>query len=311
MLFLVNVSAQYRALQLGVAFPTASDYSPAMPDMSSLKSTSKPSHESAVDGPPFELVNAAGNPDILILCDHASPAVPATYGTLGLPATEFHRHIAYDIGCAEVARALASHLNCPAILGRYSRLLVDLNRGPDDPTIVMKLSDGSVVPANANVDSFQDAAEFQFRIAHYHEPYHGAVDAQIKAALAQNHVPVIVSIHSFTPFWRGKARKWHAGVLWDQDPRLALPLLQALTDQEGLVVGNNEPYAGYLKGDTLYRHCTKRGLPHALLEIRQDLIDTEAGQVEWADRLARLLPDLIAADGVQKITHYGSRTDPA
>lgn len=281
-----------------------------MPDMSTPKSTSKAANDSAADGSPFELVNAHGTPDILILCDHASAALPVAYGTLGLPATEFHRHIAYDIGCAEVVRSLASHLNCPAILGRYSRLLVDLNRGPDDPTIVMKLSDGSVIPANSNVDCFGNAGEFRFRIAHYHEPYHNAVDAQIKSALAQDHVPVIVSIHSFTPSWRGRAREWHAGVLWDKDPRLALPLLRGLTEREGLTVGDNEPYGGFLKGDTLYRHCTKRGLPHALLEIRQDLIDTENGQVEWADRLARILPDLIAKDGVREITHYGSRTDP-
>lgn len=281
-----------------------------MPDMSSSKSTSNVPLDSAADGSPFELVNAQGNPDILILCDHASAALPSKYDTLGLPATEFHRHIAYDIGCAEVVRVLASHLNCPAILGRYSRLLVDLNRGPDDPTIVMKLSDGSVIPANADVDRFRDGEEFQTRIAHYHEPYHSAVDAQIKSALAQDHVPVVISIHSFTPFWRGKARQWHAGVLWDKDPRLAMPLLRALADQEELSVGDNEPYGGFLKGDTLYRHCTKIGLPHALLEIRQDLIDTEKGQAEWADRLARILPDLIAADGVREITHYGSRTDP-
>jgi len=132
-------------LKPGVAFPVWSDYSPAMPDMSSSKSTSKVPIDSAVDGSPFELVNAQGNPDILILCDHASAALPSKYDTLGLPATEFHRHIAYDIGCAEVVRALASHLTCPAILGRYSRLVVDLNRGQDDPTIVMKLSDGSEI----------------------------------------------------------------------------------------------------------------------------------------------------------------------
>ncbi len=281
-----------------------------MPDMSSHKSTSKFSSESAEDRSPFELVNPTGNPDILILCDHASAALPGGYDTLGLPATEFHRHIAYDIGCAEVVRALASHLNCPAILGRYSRLLVDLNRGSDDPTIVMKLSDGSVIPANADVDRFGDAEEFHSRIAHYHEPYHDAVDRQIKVALTKGRIPTIVSIHSFTPSWRGKARAWHAGVLWDKDPRLALPLLRVLSEDEGLMVGDNEPYGGFLKGDTLYRHCTKPGLPHALLEIRQDLIDTEKGQVEWAERLARILPGLIAADGVQKITHYGSRTDP-
>lgn len=267
------------------------------------------------DSTSFELVNPTGNSDLLILCDHASNAVPEKYGTLGLSATEFHRHIAYDIGCAEVTRALAAHFNCPAILGKYSRLLVDLNRGPDDPTIVMKLSDGSVIPANADVDRFSNVSEFEHRISHYHQPYHDAVDRQIKEALAKadqgkGQVPVILSIHSFTPSWRGQERRWHAGVLWDKDPRMALPLIEALGARDDLIVGDNEPYAGYLKGDTLYRHCTVRGLPHALLEIRQDLIDTEEGQLSWARRLADILPPLMEAPGVREIAYFGSRTDP-
>jgi predicted N-formylglutamate amidohydrolase len=263
------------------------------------------------DSSSFELVNPTGNSDLIILCDHASNAVPPEYGTLGLAATEFHRHIAYDIGTAEVARALSAHFDCPAVLGRYSRLLIDLNRGADDPTIVMKLSDGSVIPANAEVDGFVDREEFEHRISHYHQPYHDAVDQLIKQAMAKDGcVPVILSLHSFTPSWRGRERKWHAGVLWDKDPRLALPLIKTLSDMDNLIVGDNEPYGGYLKGDTLYTHCTLRGLPHALLEIRQDLIDTEEGQLSWARRLSGILPSLIEAEGVREISYYGSRTDP-
>ncbi len=263
------------------------------------------------DSSSYELVNPTGNSDLIILCDHASNAVPADYGTLGLPATEFHRHIAYDIGCAEVTRGLASHFNCQAILGGYSRLLVDLNRGPDDPTIVMKLSDGAVIPGNADVDGFTDVAEFEHRISHYHQPYHDAVDHLIKEALGRGgRVPVVLSIHSFTPSWRGHERRWHAGVLWDSDPRLSLPLIDALRAPDDLIVGDNEPYAGYLKGDTLYRHCTQRGLPHALLEIRQDLIDTEEGQLSWVRRLGDILPPLLDAEGVREIAYFGSRTDP-
>jgi predicted N-formylglutamate amidohydrolase len=280
-----------------------------MPDASSSQSTSNLFDDSAADGSPFELVNADGNRDVLILCDHASAALPEKYETLGLPATELHRHIAYDIGCAEVSRALALRLNCPAILGRYSRLLIDLNRGPDDPTIVMKLSDGAVIPANADVDAFRDAGEFNHRISHYHQPYHDEVDRQIKTALDEGHVPAVFSIHSFTPSWRGRQREWEAGVLWDKDPRLALPLIDALSNKVGLTVGDNEPYGGYLRGDTLYRHCTTQGLPHVLLEIRQDLIDTAAGQAEWVDRLTDIIPVLIAAGNVQEISRYGSRTD--
>lgn len=260
---------------------------------------------------PYELVNPGGNPKLLILCDHASNALPERYGTLGLPVTEFHRHIAYDIGCAEVVRALSAHLDCPAVLGRYSRLLIDLNRGADDPTIVMKLSDGAVIPANARVDAFRDADEFHHRIEHYHRPYHDAVDRQIKEAMAAGHVPVVLSIHSFTPAWRGQPRPWHVGVLWDKDPRLSGPLMEALRAQGDLTVGENQPYAGYIRGDTLYRHCTLRGLPHALLEIRQDLIDTEAGQMAWARRLADLLPGLVGREALHEVAYFGSRTDPA
>lgn len=258
---------------------------------------------------PYELVNPTGNPNLLILCDHASSALPEKYGTLGLPASEFHRHIAYDIGCAEVTRALAAHLDCPALLGRYSRLLVDLNRGPDDPTIVMKLSDGAIIPANANVDPFDKAAEFDHRIGAFHQPYHDAVIGQIKAAMDTGAgAPVVLSIHSFTPFWRGTARSWHTGILWDKDPRLAVPLMDALGQVGDLIVGDNKPY-GTIKGDTMYRHCTLQGLPHALLEIRQDLIDSPEGQFSWVQRLVELLPPLIAAEGMREVRHFGSWTD--
>lgn len=263
------------------------------------------------DSSSFELVNPTGNSDLIILCDHASNAVPSEYGTLGLAATEFHRHIAFDIGAAEVVRGLAAHFNCPAVLGRYSRLLVDLNRGADDPTIVMKLSDGAIIPANADVDRFSDVAEFEHRIAHYHQPYHDAANQLIRAALAKGgRVPVVLSLHSFTPSWRGQERELHTGVLWDKDPRLAVPLMAALRAEGDLVVGDNEPYVGFIKNDTLYKHGTLLGLPHAILEIRQDLIDTEAGQQAWVQRLSNILSSLLEADDDRDVRYFGSRNDP-
>ncbi len=260
--------------------------------------------------PSYELVNPTGNPGLLILCDHASRALPEKYGTLGLPAAELHRHIAYDIGCAEVVRALAAHFNCPAVLGRYSRLLIDLNRGPDDPTLVMKLSDGAIIPGNADVDPFENADEFSLRIAAYHQPYHDAIARQINRALEGGEgVPVVLSLHSFTPTWRGAERPWHAGVLWDKDPRFAVPLMKSLGQAGDLIVGDNEPYIGFLKGDTLNRHCTMLGVPHAILEIRQDLIESDEGQFSWVQRLGAVLPSLLEAEGVRQIRHFGSRTD--
>ena len=172
-----------------------------------------------------------------------------------------------------MTRALARRLGAPAVLSTFSRLLIDANRGEDDPTLIMRLSDGAIVPGNAAVD----AAERARRIARFHAPYHAAIDAAIERAIAAGSPPALVSIHSFTPVWRGHARPWHAGVLWDGDPRFAVPLIEALRADPALVVGDNEPYSGALANDTMYRHGTERGLAHALVEIRQDLIADEAG----------------------------------
>ena len=246
---------------------------------------------------------------VLVLCDHAVSAFPPEYGTLGLAAPETLRHIAYDVGAAGVARRLAAALEAPAVLTRFSRLLIDCNRGLDDPTLVMRLSDGVVVPSNRDLDS----AEHEKRIARFYEPYHRAIDRVIDMASTSGVTPALVSMHSYTPLWRGCARPWHAGVLWDKDPRLALPLLQALSAERGLVIGDNEPYSGRLKGDSLWRHGTMRGLAHAIVEIRQDLIGDERGQEEWGDRLAgalgRLLADADLAHDLGHVRHYGSHAD--
>lgn len=257
---------------------------------------------------PFELVNADGSPRFLIVCDHASNALPEEYGALGLDAAEFGRHIAYDIGAGTVARLLGDYLGCPAVLARFSRLLIDLNRAADDPTLVMKFSDGAIVPANRDVDPFRNRVEFERRIALFHRPYHEAIAGAIMRAREAGAAPILVSIHSFTPFWRGHARPWQAGILWDRDDRLARRLLDALR-MEGLHVGDNEPYSGRLKGDCLYRHGTLNGLPHALVEIRQDLIAGQPGQKEWAARLAGLLRQISEAPELQTVRHYGSHAD--
>ncbi len=246
---------------------------------------------------------------IIVLCDHAASALPEDYGTLGLPPSELDRHIAYDIGAKGVTERLAARLGAPAVLTRFSRLLIDCNRGEDDPTLIMRLSDGAVVPGNKTLDD----AERTRRIDRYYRPYHAAVAEVIDGALAKGIVPVLVSVHSFTAVWRGRPRPWHAGILWDKDPRLAHPLLAALRADPALVVGDNEPYNGALKGDCLWRHGTSRGLAHALIEIRQDLIADEAGQEEWALRLADAMVRILAVpradDDVKAVRFYGSHTD--
>jgi len=253
---------------------------------------------------PIEIVPGSVESGILILCDHASNAVPPDLGDLGLPESEFERHIAYDIGAAAVTRSLARRLGAPAILTQFSRLIIDPNRGRDDPTLVMRLSDGAVVPGNARVDE----AEVERRIARFYDPYDHAIADAIHRAMASGHPPVVVTVHSFTPIWRGWARPWHVGILWDADDRFAKPLLEGLQAEEGLVVGDNEPYDGALAGDTVDRHATVRGLANALIEIRQDLIASDEGAEEWADRFARLLKPLAGRQELRAPRIFGTRT---
>jgi len=241
----------------------------------------------------YELHNADASSGVIFLCDHASNKVPAELGTLGLVPSEFAAHIAYDIGAASLTRALADRFAAPAFLAQWSRLLVDLNRGADDPTVVMKLSDGRIIPGNRVLDG----SGIEERVTRYHVPYHDAIAARIALARAGGIVPVLISMHSFTPIWRGKPRPWHIGVLWDKDGRLAQPLLSRLQREGDIVAGDNEPYSGTLENDCLYRHGTMNGLPHVLVEVRQDLIAGPQGIAVWAARLEGILRDAIETMG--------------
>jgi predicted N-formylglutamate amidohydrolase len=238
---------------------------------------------------------------LLLICDHARNALPEQYGSLGLPHSEFERHIAYDIGVEQVTTRLAARLGVPAVLSCFSRLLIDPNRGEKDPTLIMQLSDGAVVPGNAEISP----EEREHRLNAYYRPYHAAVDAQIDAALAQGAPPALVSIHSFTPAWKGVPRPWQIGFLWDDDRRFSDLFIAAMEAEGGLCVGDNEPYAGGLEGDCMDRHAVKRGLPHTLIEVRQDLISNEAGIAEWTDRLARALETMIAQKQISTLHQPG------
>jgi predicted N-formylglutamate amidohydrolase len=206
-----------------------------------------------------------------------------------------------------VTRHLAMRLGAPAVLSTFSRLLIDTNRGEDDPTLIMRLSDGTVVPGNATVDEEERAR----RVRLYYRPYHTAIDAAVDRALAAGRPPILVSIHSFTPVWRGRVRPWHAGILWDRDARLAAAMIEALRSDPELVTGDNEPYSGALANDTMSRHGTGRGLAHALVEIRQDLIGEEAGAIAWADRLVPILAAINAREEMHTRIQPGSRAGQA
>jgi predicted N-formylglutamate amidohydrolase len=238
---------------------------------------------------PYEIVAGQGHVRLILLCDHASNRIPAEYGDLGLDASQFERHIAYDIGAASLTRGLAGRLGATAVLSCFSRLLIDPNRGMDDPTLIMRLSDGAVVPGNRGVD----ADERALRIARFHQPYHHAIAAAVAETKAKGHVPFLVSIHSFTPVWRGWQRPWHVGILWDRDEQVARAMIRGFLAQGDLVVGDNEPYHGALEGDTLNTHGTMAGLPHALIEVRQDLIAAKTGVDEWVERVAKVIEPIM------------------
>ena len=253
----------------------------------------------------FERLDGDLEGGLVILVDHASNRIPPEYADLGLPPSELERHIAYDIGAAPLGRVLAERFRAPALLTSFSRLLIDANRGEDDPTLVMRLSDGAVIPGNAAVD----ASEVASRLERFHRPYHAAVAATLDGMVASGRPPAIFSIHSYTPVWKGARRPWHAGILWDRDRRFAVPLLHGLRRETGLRIGDNEPYSGALKNDTMYRHGTARGLAHVLLEVRNDLIASPAGVLEWADRLEPLLREILADETLYRICHYGCSAD--
>ena len=236
---------------------------------------------------PFETINPEGDPGFLLIADHASNALPAQYGDLGLPSGDLERHIAYDVGVAAVTRALSALLDCPAVLSGFSRLLIDPNRGEDDPTLVMKISDGSIIPGNRHAD----AAEIERRLELCYRPYDRAILAAVERAM-QNapRGPAIISVHSFTPQLQGRPpRPWHIGILHESDPVSAQRLLRLLREEDDLCVGENQPYAGSLSGETLHRHATMRKLRHTLIELRNDLIGDAQGQRRWAERLAPML----------------------
>ena len=228
----------------------------------------------------------------IVTCDHATNLVPdwVSGGDLGLPAEDMARHIAYDIGALGVSRVLAEALDSPMVASRFSRLVIDPNRGEQDPTLLMRLYDGTLIPGNRHAD----AADLTRRLERLHRPYHEAIARTVES----RERPAYCAIHTFTPQLRGRPlRPWEIAVLYAEDARLAAPFVAACR-AEGWLTGDNQPYTGKLPGDSVDRHAVQKGHPNVLIEIRQDLVATPSQQREWGLRLAPVLQKVLDETGL-------------
>ena len=238
---------------------------------------------------PWALERADGVSDFFLICDHAGARIPRGLGSLGLASGDLRRHIALDIGIAEVAHHLSAELGATLVLQPYSRLVIDCNRPLHRPDSIARISERTVIPGNAAVTPDQAAQ----RAREIFAPYHACIREQLDARLRRGQRTLLLALHSFTPVYLGESRPWHAGMLYHRDPRLAQALGAALRTDPALIVGDNQPYS--VDDDTDYsipEYGERRGLPHVEIEIRQDLIGDDAGQRQWASRLARALHPL-------------------
>lgn len=236
--------------------------------------------------PAFAIERESGRSPIVLICDHASNHLPPRFGTLGLAPGELVKHFAWDPGALATCRLLSQLLDAPLVYGRISRLALDVNRYPSDPDSIVTQGDGQPVPGNVGLS----AAERARRAAEIYEPYHAAVEALIAQRLASRTLTAVIALHTFTPVMNGVTRPWHCGVIFAGDGRIGGPLVAGLRAERGLVVGVNEPYAPSDRVyHTMLRHGEARGLPAAMIEVRNDLVADSGGQAAWAKRLAPLL----------------------
>lgn len=250
------------------------------------------------DPPACETFNASGRAPVLFLCDHASNRVPAALGGLGLSPAQLDLHIGWDIGAAELTRRLAARFDAPAVLAGYSRLVIDCNRQLRDSQSIIEVSDGVRVPGNAGLSP----ADADARIAACFRPYHDAVAAVIARTEARGAIPALLLMHSFTPRLDGEERPWHVGVLWADDGRIAVPLMERLRRRGDLRVGDNEPYTGYSPhGYSFPVHVDQPGRAGAQIEVRQDLIGDEAGLARWTEILADALAGVLEDESLYRL----------
>ncbi len=249
---------------------------------------------------PYRIVNQAGKAPIVLTCDHASCTIPRSLHHLGLTPQDVQRHIGWDIGAEPVTRRLSERFDAPAVLSTYSRLVIDCNRRIGSETSIPEVSDGTPIPGNTGIS----LAEANRRAEALFNPYHSAITQLLDGVRQSGRIPVYVAIHSFTvKLAEGARRPWHFGVLWDQDPRIAVPLIRALRQFPGILVGDNEPYSGRDHFDFSQEfHASSKGLPSALVEIREDLIRDATGAAKYADMLGSALDSALANVKLAAIT---------
>jgi predicted N-formylglutamate amidohydrolase len=246
---------------------------------------------SAGEPAPVTVRNENGASPLLIVADHAGHLMPRALGRLGISEPESLRHIGWDIGIASTAGFMADALDAVLIQQNYSRLVIDCNRTPGSETSIPEISERTAVPGNAGLSDARKTA----RVREIFRPYHDRIEAELDRRRTSGRPTVLIAMHSFTPVFMEVARPWHAGVLYNRDPRLAHRLMALLKREDGLVIGDNEPYSVTDASDyTIPVHGERRGLPHVAIEVRQDLIAGADGQRQWGARLARLLPEAIA-----------------
>jgi predicted N-formylglutamate amidohydrolase len=249
----------------------------------------------AADEPsPVRVLREDGTSPIFLVADHAGRAIPRALGTLGLDDTERRRHIAWDIGIAGVTARLSALLDATAVLQAYSRLVIDCNRPLHVASSMPEISEATPIPGNVGLTADQRAA----RVRAIFDPYHQCIERLLDARAAAGRRTVLIAMHSFTPVFLGQQREMHVSPLYGSDPRLAHALLPLLRAETALVVGDNTPYAVSDESDyAVPMYGIARNLMHTAIEIRQDLIADEVGQAEWAERLAKLFPQAVAAAG--------------
>ena len=284
-------------------FPGAGGYSAGMDGDAHNPTDLAASHAPLLgpgDPPPFEFRNPTGGSPLILICDHAGLAVPASLDNLGLPESAWKRHISHDIGARRVTELLSAAFDAPAVMHNYSRLVIDCNRPLGHPESIIEESDGQTVPGNADITS----TDVHQRAEALFWPYHKTISNLIGGRWRDmNRPPVLFSVHSFTGQYGTQHRPWDAGVLFNKDPRLAVPLMEHLR-AKGLNIGENQPYSGLEAAFTIDVHGGAPGIAHMVIEIRQDQLEDEASRQRWSEILIEALENVLNREELYRVQRF-------